>query len=550
MPAVCAGTAGGYTGWVSRRAPGDQLTAYRKKRDFARTPEPSGGGRAPDRGRFVVQRHRARRLHYDFRLEVNGVLASWAVPKGPTLDPAARRLAVHVEDHPIEYADFEGVIPTGEYGGGDVIVWDRGTWAPVDTDDPAGAIAKGELHFDLDGQKLKGRFILVRTGRPGDGDREQWLLLHKRDEFAQPGWDVEAHPESVKSGRSNEEIAAHPDAMWDSNAPPEQAEVQLHDQPPAPRGASPKEIAALDALPAEGAWQVQGRELHLANLDKVLWAAGPEAPAVTKRDLIRYYVTSAPFLLPYLVGRPVNLRRFPDGVDERGLWQKDAPSGAPDWITRWHYPYARAAETQRYLVVDSTAALAWVANHGAIELHPWASLADAPERPTWAFVDIDPGSASTFAQVVDIARLFRTALGHLGIEGRPKLSGQAGIEVWIPVAARYTFAETCAWVEQLSRAVGNSVPELVSWEERTSARRGRARLDFTQNAVRKTLVAPFSPRPVHGATVSVPITWDELDGRRVRPDQWTIHTIGRRLRRVGDPLRPLIGLQQQLPSLS
>ena len=147
-------------------APRD-LAAYDAKRDFGRTPEPAG---APPRsadgagGIFVVQRHRARRLHYDLRLEVDGVLASWAVPKGPTLDPAVRSLAVQVEDHPMEYADFEGVIPSGEYGGGDVIVWDRGTWAPARTDDPAAAIAAGELHFDLTGDKLAGRFVLVRTG--------------------------------------------------------------------------------------------------------------------------------------------------------------------------------------------------------------------------------------------------------------------------------------------------------------------------------------------------------------------------------------------------
>jgi bifunctional non-homologous end joining protein LigD len=142
----------------TRRRP--PLADYQAKRDFARTPEPAGDARADGDGggpMFVVQRHRARRLHYDLRLEVDGVLASWAVPKGPTLDPGKRHLAVHVEDHPMEYADFEGVIPSGEYGGGDVIVWDRGTWEPSGTDDPAAAIAAGELHFDLQGEKLSGR---------------------------------------------------------------------------------------------------------------------------------------------------------------------------------------------------------------------------------------------------------------------------------------------------------------------------------------------------------------------------------------------------------
>ena len=119
------------------------------------------------RPRFVVQRHRARRLHYDFRLEIGGVLVSWAVPKGLTLDPRRRHLAVHVEDHPLDYADFEGVIPRGEYGGGDVIVWDRGTWELHGADDPIQALADGELHLELYGEKLRGRFVLVRTDRQG-----------------------------------------------------------------------------------------------------------------------------------------------------------------------------------------------------------------------------------------------------------------------------------------------------------------------------------------------------------------------------------------------
>jgi len=187
---------------------GKKLAEYRAKRDFRRTPEPSGRERRkpPPAGggrRFVVQRHRARRLHYDLRLEMDGVLVSWAVPKGPTLDPKTRRLAVRVEDHPLSYYDFEGVIPEG-YGKGDVIVWDWGTWEPADGADPTEALQQGDLHFDLRGQKLKGRFVLVRRDKP-DG-QDDWLLLHKHDDDAEPGWDPEEHPESVKTGRTNDEL--------------------------------------------------------------------------------------------------------------------------------------------------------------------------------------------------------------------------------------------------------------------------------------------------------------------------------------------------------
>src|SRR4051812_296543 len=158
----------------------DALAPYRGKRDFSRTPEPAGtASPAPvaDAPRYVVQRHRARRLHYDIRLEIDGVLVSWAVPRGPTLDPGVRRAAFHVEDHPIEYFDFEGVIPAGQYGGGDVIVWDAGTWQPHARRagrrvDPARAVADGELHLDIRGEKLRGRFALVRTKTDRSGKEE------------------------------------------------------------------------------------------------------------------------------------------------------------------------------------------------------------------------------------------------------------------------------------------------------------------------------------------------------------------------------------------
>lgn len=205
-----------------------KLAEYHRKRDFGRTPEPSGTvpPRSVDRARFVVQRHRARRLHYDLRFEIDGVLASWAVPKGPTLDPKHRRMAVHVEDHPIEYLDFEGVIPSGEYGGGDVIVWDVGTWVPHETDDPADAIARGELHADLYGEKLRGKLILVRRD-DGGGGKSQWLLIHKRDDHAVDGWDPEDHPLSVLSGRTNDEVRQDPDRLWRSDRPAARATIPV-----------------------------------------------------------------------------------------------------------------------------------------------------------------------------------------------------------------------------------------------------------------------------------------------------------------------------------
>ncbi|HEX6138959.1 MAG TPA: DNA polymerase ligase N-terminal domain-containing protein, partial [Candidatus Limnocylindria bacterium] len=205
------------------------LEDYRAKRHFGLTPEPEPGEVGDGVGRFVVQKHRATALHYDFRLEIDGVLVSWAVPKGPTLDPDERRLAMRTEDHPIEYLDFEGVIPARQYGAGDVIVWDWGTFEPEETDDPAAAVRAGELKFRLHGERVTGRFTIVRTsGRGGRrDDREQWLLIKKRDDAAVDGWDAADHPTSVKTGRTNDEVKSGKPAEFEAGAPRREGDIDL-----------------------------------------------------------------------------------------------------------------------------------------------------------------------------------------------------------------------------------------------------------------------------------------------------------------------------------
>jgi bifunctional non-homologous end joining protein LigD len=862
------------------------LEEYRRKRDFEATPEPAPGDLVERSGRFTVQRHRATALHYDVRLEIDGVLVSWAVPKGPTLDPGARRLAMRTEDHPIEYFDFEGVIPARQYGAGDVIVWDWGTFEPeAETPDPSIALRKGEIKFVLHGEKLRGRFTIVRTDRRGAGDdgRERWLLLHKRDEAAVAGWDAEDHPGSAKTGRTNDEVrdgvaprfaadqprpvgeidlsAAREERMpdfvplmratladaafddpdwlfevkWDGyrveavvrdgrarlwtrnqqdaaryfpdlagdapwieareaivdgevvaldaegrpsfsllqdrtgirtgrapgtkgHGPPAPVVYQAFDllhldgqsllavpleerkrllrsrlrphprvryashvagegrafieaaraqelegivaklrrspyEPgrrarswlklklrreqevvvvgwldgqgthkdlgslivavrngdrwahagqvgsgidtrtrrelratledlkrhasvldPVPRlkgahwvepklvirvefadwtadnllrqaafkgleiGKSPAsvrrerelrtaavaaaaeqelhnapmqktdEAAALDAIEKEGIWQVAGREVRVTNLDKVLFPGrGRDAP-ITKRDLLRYHLAVGPTLVPYLADRGITVQRFPNGIEQKGFWQKDLPSHTPAWVRRWTYHH-REEGPKDYPVVDQPATLLWLSQEAAIELHPWTSPAEAPERPSYALIDIDPGPDTTWEEVVALARLYRTALSHLGVRGYPKVTGKRGIQVWIRIVPGPAFADTAAWVEGLSRAIGATVPDLVSWEWAKRARKGKARLDYTQNAINKTLVAPYSPRPAAGAPVSMPIAWDELEDDALRPDRWTIRDAPARLAETGDPFAPALTDAQELPPL-
>lgn len=878
-----------FGGAVRTRYPATMsLEHYRAKRDFATTPEPSGVPSRPIEGlrRFVVQRHRASRLHYDLRLEIGGTLASWAVPRGPSLRPLERRRAARTEEHPIEYLDFEGTIPNGEYGAGDAIVWDHGTWDPELPGDLAAAVAGGELKFILHGRRLRGRFVLVRTA-PGRRGSEDWLLIHKDDEYAEAEWDIADHPTSVLSGRTNGDVAdrepadidpdrrigdldlsaaleaeaptfvepmlatatAHPfdDPGWlfeikldgyrvqavveragrlrlwtrnqkdaatwfpalaalpsrewlaggavvvdgemvalrDDGRPdfsllqelsgtrgfgarrrerragsPTDAErepragalvyhafdllhvdgwsllhvslwqrkrllklllrphpsvryvshvtehgrafheaasqqglegsvAKLRDshyeagtrsrswlkvktrreqelvvvgyepgtgshadlgsllvatreaggwrfaghvgsgidartrhelralldestrEDPAVPGVPPSssaryvdpdhviraefaewtadgllrqavykglepdrdpmtvsrevaidtvaasatrpadrvsegELAALDALGDGGSWAVGGHTVELSNLDKVLF---PEV-GFSKRDLVRYYTSIAPLLLPYLHGRPLNVHRWPDGVDgSTHFWQKQIPSHAPDWVARWDHPEPGRSRSQTYVVCDRVATLAWLANQAAIDLHPWTSRLPTWWRPTYALIDIDPGPDTTWAQVVTLARLYRTALQHLGVRGYPKVTGSRGIQVWIHLQPRYTFDDTRDWVGALSQRVGAVVPDLVSWAWNKADRGGRARLDYTQNALNKTLVAPYAVRPVARGAVSAPIAWEELDDPSLHAQRWDLHTILERTAERGDLFAGVLADPQELPSI-
>jgi bifunctional non-homologous end joining protein LigD len=482
------------------------------------------------------------------RFEIDGALASWAVPKGPTLDPNVRRMAVHVEDHPVEYIDFEGVIPAGEYGGGDVIVWDTGTWEPHGTDDPGASVAAGELHAEVYGQKLRGKFVLVRRRHSGDGsDKDEWMLLHKRDEHAVDGWDPEEHPLSVMTGRTNEQVKADPDRLWRSDLPAAEATIVLRETI---NGPGADELAALDDLGKAGTWDVFGRSLRLTNLDKELFPGRERQAPLTKRDLVRYAAQIAPYAVPYLSGRALNMHRFPNGAGTKGFWHKQLPTHAPEWLARWDNPEADRGESNTYLVVDEPAALVWVANFGTLEWHAWTSRTDQPRRPTFALIDLDPGAATAWDDVVLLARLHRDALRHLGVRAQPKVTGRRGIQIWIPVRRGPTFDQTRGWVEQLSKAIGAVVPELVSWKWGREDRGGLARLDYTQNAINKTLVAPYSPRAAPGAPVSTPIDWDELDDPTLRPDTFTVRTVLDRLAERGDSFRDVLTTDQVLPPLT
>ncbi len=311
-----------------------------------------------------------------------------------------------------------------------------------------------------------------------------------------------------------------------------------------PRRQDPDESAALNTLKTlhkNAHWEIAGRRLPLTNLDKVLWPAD----GITKRDMIEYYVRMAPYMLPYLRDRPLSMQVFPDGIEGKSFWRKDKPAHAPAWIESWTY---HGEKTKTYIVVNEVATLAWVANAGVIDLHPWHSRFDAPNEPDWAVFDLDPFEPATFQEVVDIARLVKAALDHYGMHGVVKTSGQTGLQIYVPVRRGPEYSAVRHWVEEVGRAIDQAAPGRVSWEWSVAKRTGRIRIDYTQNIINKTLAAPYSLRPAPGAPVSTPIAWDELDDPDLRPDRWNIATIAQRVAAKGDLFAPVLNADQDLPS--
>jgi DNA ligase D-like protein (predicted polymerase)/DNA ligase D-like protein (predicted 3'-phosphoesterase) len=418
------------------------LDEYRQRRDAARTPEPvPAEGPLPhgDDDVFVVQEHHARALHYDVRLERNGVLVSWAVPKGLLMPPGAVRLAVHTEDHPMEYATFEGDIPRGEYGGGKVTIWDRGRYDTLKwTDD--------EVQVEFHGQRVQGRYVFFHKG-----DSRDWMVR--------------------RTG-----------------------------------------VRATPSVPVEV--EVDGRRLGLTDLDKVLYPS----TGFTKAEVIDYYRRVAPVMLPHLAGRPVQLRRYPDGVDGQSFYEKNVARHAPDWV--------RTATTDS-VVIDDLPALVWAANLAVLELH-------VPPRPDLVVFDLDPGAPATIVECCRVAELIRPILDDDGLVGYPKTSGGKGLQLYVPVSEAVRYAKAVA------RRLAREHPDQVVAVMARARRPGKVFIDWSRNNPAKTTVAPYSLRAREHPTVSTPVTWQEIaDCRRPEDLVFTAPDVLTRIEERGDLLADL-----------
>jgi bifunctional non-homologous end joining protein LigD len=452
--------------------------------------------------RFVIQQHDATTLHYDLRLEVDGVLRSWAVPKGPSTDPGAKRLAVEVEDHRLEYADFEG-LTGGVRGSGAVIVWDAGSYRNLDLDrSMSEAIADGHVKVWLDGEKLRGGWTLQRTS---GGRTPQWLMIKRRDGHAQAGGDPpRTQPISVKSGRTLGQLA---------------------------KGGSR----------AEAAIHVGGRTIEITHPSKALF----ERPTITKLDLARHYERVAEAMLPHVRARPLALEAFPKGIDSPGFFMKSIPKHFPDWIATTNVPKRGGSLTQ--IQAADAATLVYLAGQNVVTPHVWLSRADELRKPDRLILDFDPSPGVRFADVRAAARDAGDRLRDAGLATFAMVTGSRGIHVVCPLRRGPAFTDVHRFARALAETMVAGDPKHLTLEWHKSERGRRIYVDVNRINYAQHVVAPYGVRARRKGPVAMPIEWDELSDARLKPDGWTIRTAADRLRDQGDAWRGINRRARRLP---
>jgi bifunctional non-homologous end joining protein LigD len=442
------------------------LQVYNRKRDFKITREPAGKKKSSNKNlTFVVQEHAARNLHYDFRLELDGVLKSWAVPKGPSLDPHQKRLAVQVEDHPLDYGKFEGTIPEGEYGAGTVKIWDKGNWIPQE--DAHKGLKSGALKFELKGKKLKGSWKLIRLK-----DGKSWLLIK--------GKEVQTAKPALKD--------------------------------PAPI------LAKL-------------KQLNITNPEKIYY---PQL-GLRKIDLIEYYLKVSDRILEHITDRPLMIVRCPQGEGETCFYQKHWMKGFPSAVKKIKVK----GESETYIGVDSVEGLLALAQFGSLEIHTWNTHFENIENPDqWVF-DLDPDKGVSWDVVVETAFLFRKELEKLSLKSFVKTTGGKGLHIVVPLKPRLNWDISKKFTKAICDDIASTQPSLYLVNMSKAKRKGKIFLDYLRNTRGATAVAPYSTRNFAGATVSMPIAWNDLK-KKVESTSFTISNY----KKAADPWKDFFKIQQ------
>lgn len=284
---------------------------------------------------------------------------------------------------------------------------------------------------------------------------------------------------------------------------------------------------------------LNNREIKLTNLDKVMWPEG-----LTKAHLIKYYSEIAPYILPYLYNRPVVLKRYPHGLQGEPFYQKDCPAYAPPWIKR--YPVEHTEKVVNYILCNDLATLLWMVNQSSIEIHAWLARIEGLESPDLAVMDLDPTAGATFADVLEVAVLFRETLKQFGLQGFPKTSGAGGLHIFIPLKSGYTWRQLTGSMKFLAELLEKVYPDMVTTQRVINKRAGKVYLDYLQNGRGKTMAFPYSVRPLPGAPVSTPLHWREVEQGGFQPGEFNIHTTLQRLQAQGDLYSDVLTTKQSL----
>lgn len=495
----------------------DALEEYNRKRRFDQTGEPAGKTVPvrPRQLRFVVQHHIASRDHYDFRLEWDGTLKSWAVPKGPSYNSHDKRLAVQVEDHPLEYRNFEGTIPRGQYGGGTVMIWDEGIWQPML--DPAKAFDAGSLKFTLEGSRLKGKWALVRMKpKPGERDRN-WLLIKEKDRF-ENAYDIGQFTTSIRTGRTMPEIGA-------SN---KMERKETNGTPPGNK----KRAAGAFAANKKNIFE----NVRITHPEKILY----QEDGITKGDIMQYYFKAAKRMLPYVKNRILSTVRCPGGI-ERACFFKKHPVNERGIFTV--SLTGNDGKPEEYYYVTDRKGLLSEVQMNTLEFHTWGSRVETLEKPDTMVFDLDPDEGLDLGKTRRGVRDLKSLLEQLGLKAYLKTSGGKGYHIVIPFRPVADWTAFHSFARRTAKAMEAMWPDRYTSNIRKEQRKGRIFIDWIRNGRGATSVAPYSVRARKGAPVSIPIFWEELD--TVAPNGITIESAAERLERE-DPWKDFFENDQQL----
>ena len=436
-----------------------KLEKYNQKRNFNKTNEPFGKQKKKaSKLRFCVQHHLARKDHYDLRLEWKGVLISWAVPKGPSYNPKAKRLAIMVEDHPIDYRNFEGTIPKGEYGGGTVMLWDKGYWEPIKGYKPN--FKKGPIKFILKGKRLKGMWTLVKLK-----DDTSWLLIKDQDEIHLFD-DINEFNTSIKTGRTMNEIANNME------------------------------------------------KIEITNPDKVIYAK----PKVSKLDIVNYYESVAKQMLPYIENRLISTIRYPNGAKGNKFYKKHFEN-LRKFLGKKILKKEKEKQNDYYYIKDINGLISEV-QMNSYEFHIWGCKANDLRHADMLVFDLDPDENLSLKKLRDGVKDLKSILDEYKLEAYLKTSGGKGYHIIVPLNPTVTWKNARLIAKNIAKLMEAKWPDKYTSNMKKKKRKGKIFIDWVRNTKGATSVAPYSLRIREKPTVSMPIRWSELD--QIKPAEITM----------------------------